>query len=219
MLDIIEAIPHLETLKYSGYDVYSYQPTYIMDYPRIVHLPDLEVADVTTPGCGLELLQCLEAPKLNFVHLDGEREMGYREEWIDGHMAQVSALIKRLPQRAPYLQRLDLHHIHFLHAETYAWLINQTEFTRLEELFIESSNIADPAFILPSTLHGQRLRRIELRGCKHITDSGLMIYIKARRVLGDDDFQLLVSGCPGVRDEHLARLYHLGTAEEVDADG
>jgi hypothetical protein len=33
MLDIIEATPHLESLKYYGCDLYSHQPTYTLNFP------------------------------------------------------------------------------------------------------------------------------------------------------------------------------------------
>ncbi|KAF8510979.1 hypothetical protein JB92DRAFT_3118507 [Gautieria morchelliformis] len=214
MLDTVEAIPRLKSLKYFGYEVYSYQPTSSLDFPRIVRLPNLEVADVTAPGCGLEMLQCLEAPNLRFLRLDGEREMGYREEWIYDGVAEVSPFLRRLPQRAPSIQRLDLHHLQYLQAETYVWLFNQTDFTHLEEVRIEGSNIADSAFVQPS-LHSLGLRRIELRDCELITGSGLMAYIEARQLLGNNDLQLLVSGCPGVGGEHLAQLSRW-TAEEVN---
>jgi hypothetical protein len=215
MLDTIQAIPHLKSLKYSALDHCSYQSTHTTNLPRVVHLPNLKAADVTTPGCGLEILLCLVAPNLRFVRLDGERKIGYRGTWKDGAFSQVSTLIRRLPHRAPCLQRLDLHHIHCLKAKTYAWLLNQADFTHLEELRVESSNIADSAFIQP-TLHGPRIRRIELKDCRHITGSGLMPYIKAKQRLGDEDFQLLVSGCLGVGDEDRAQMSCLGTsAEEV----
>ncbi|KAF8468655.1 hypothetical protein JB92DRAFT_1981715 [Gautieria morchelliformis] len=64
MLDTIEGIPHLKYLKYTGYEFFSYQNTYSLDCPRIVLLPHLEAADVIVPGCGLDILQCLEALSL-----------------------------------------------------------------------------------------------------------------------------------------------------------
>ncbi|KAF8521990.1 hypothetical protein JB92DRAFT_2888694, partial [Gautieria morchelliformis] len=64
MLDSIEGVPHLKYLKYTGYEFFSYQNTYSLNHPRIVLLPHLEVVDVIVPGCGLDILQCLEAPSL-----------------------------------------------------------------------------------------------------------------------------------------------------------
>jgi hypothetical protein len=147
MLNTIPAIPHIQDLKYSRYDVFSYQPTYSLDYPRLIPLPHLEVADVTVPGCGLNILQCFEAPALRSVRLDGWREYDYAEEWVDVGYTPVSASLKRLPQRAPNIRRLDLHCIEFLRPDTYDWLFSQTDFGHLEELRIEGSTITDTAFI------------------------------------------------------------------------
>ena len=52
-------------------------------------------------------------------------------------------------------------------------------------------------------------------GYENITGSALVAYIDARKLSGHD-FQLLVSRCPGVGDEHLAQLSCLVTVEEVD---
>ncbi|KAF8527243.1 hypothetical protein JB92DRAFT_950621 [Gautieria morchelliformis] len=213
-LDTMAAIPHLESLKYSGYEVFSYQDTHSLDYPRVVSLPHLDVANVTVPGRGLDILQCLQAPTLRSVRLDGWRTADYPERWNDDDYTDVSASLRRLPQRAPCIQKLDLHCIDFLRAETYIWLFNQNDFAHLEELCIERSTITDTAFTQTSTC-GPRLRRLELRGCENITGSALVAYIDARKLSGND-FRLLVSRCPGVGAEHLAQLSCLVTVEEVD---
>ncbi|KAF8532704.1 hypothetical protein JB92DRAFT_2840482 [Gautieria morchelliformis] len=64
VLNTIAAIPHLKYLKYSGYHFFSFQPSHSLDYPHLKVLPHLEEVDVTVPGCGLDILQCLEAPTL-----------------------------------------------------------------------------------------------------------------------------------------------------------
>jgi F-box-like len=213
-LDTIEAIPRLEFFKYSGYEVFSYQDTYSLDYPRVVSLPHLEMADVTVPGRGLDILQCFQAPTLRSVRLDGWRTEDYAERWNDDDYTDVSASLRRLPQRAPCIRKLDLHCIEFLRAETYNWLLNQNDFAHLEELRIEGSTITDRAFTQTSA-HGPHLRRLELRGCENITGCALVAYVDARKLSGHD-FRLLVSRCPGVKDEHLAQLSRLVTVEEVD---
>jgi hypothetical protein len=215
MLDTIAAIPHLETLEYSGYHIFSYQSTHSLEYPRIVPLPYLEAADVTVPGCGLDILQCLAVPNLRSLRLDGWRDEDFAEPWIDGNLTDVSASLKRLPQRAPCIRRLDLHRIEYLEAETFAWLFNQTDFARLEELRIEGSAITDTAFTR-SLSHGPRLRRLELRNCEHVTGSALMSYMEARQLSGDGDFRLLLSGCLGVDAECLAQLSRLVTVDDAD---
>ena len=214
-LDTITVTSHLKYLKYSGYDPFSYQDTYNLDHPRIVPLPYLEEADVTVPGCGLDVLQCLEAPTLWSVQLDGWREEGFEEDWDDEGFTNVSASLKCLPQQAPCIQKLNLHCIEGLRADTYNWLFNQTDFAQLEELHIEGSAMTDVPFAQSSS-HGPRLCQLKLINCEHITGSTLIAYIEARQTSGHvEDFLLLVSGCPGVGDEHLVQLSHLVTVEGI----
>lgn len=67
-----------------------------------------------------------------------------------------------------------------------------------------------------SSLHGPRLCQLKLINCEHITGSALIAYIEARQTSGHvEDFLLLVSGCPGVGDEHLVQLSHLVTVEGI----
>lgn len=215
-LDTIAAIPHLKYIKYSGYHIFSFQASHSLDYPRVEVLPYLEEGDVTVPGCGLDILQCLEAPSLRSVRLDGSREDGCGEEWDDEGITDVSASLKRLPQRAPCIQRLDLHCIEELQASTYKWLFSQTDFAHLEELRIEGSTMTDEAFIQSSS-HGPCLRRLELIDCEDITGNGLIAYIEAMQRSGyARDFSLFVSGCPGVEDKDLAQLSSLVTVEVPD---
>ncbi|KAF8517307.1 hypothetical protein JB92DRAFT_3142314 [Gautieria morchelliformis] len=215
-LNTIAAIPHLKYLKYSGYHSFSFQTSHSLDYPRVEVLPHLEEVDVTVPGCGLDILQCLEAPTLRSVRLDGSREDGQAEDWDDEGVTNVSASLKRLPQRAPRIQRLDLHSIEELRADTCEWLFSQTDFAHLEELRIEGSTMTDGAFTQSSSL-GPCLHRLELIDCEDITGNALITYIEARQLSGHvGDFQLLVSGCPGVEDKHLAEVSRFVTVEGVD---
>ncbi|KAF8483245.1 hypothetical protein JB92DRAFT_3031917 [Gautieria morchelliformis] len=214
-LNTIAAIPHLKYLKYSGYHFFSFQTSHSLDYPRVDVLPHLEEVDVTVPGCGLDILQCLEAPALRCVRLDGSREDGYAEDWHDEGVTNVSASLKRLPQRAPRIQRLDLHRIEELKADTCEWLFSQTDFAHLQELRIEGSTLTDAAFTQSSSL-GPCLHRLELIDCEDITGNALIAYIEARQLSGHaGDLQLLVSGCPGVEDKHLAELSRFVTVEGV----
>ncbi|KAF8520568.1 hypothetical protein JB92DRAFT_2895084 [Gautieria morchelliformis] len=215
-LNTIAAIPRLKYLKYSGYHFFSFQASHSLDYPRVEVLPHLEEVHVTVPGCGLDILQCLEAPTLRSVCLDGSREDGYAEDWDDEGVTHVSASLKRLPQRAPHIQRLDIHRIEELQADTCKWLFSQTDFAHLEELRIEGSTMTDEAFSQSSSL-GPCLRRLELIDCEDITGNALIAYIEARQPSGlAGDFQLLASGCPGVEAKHLAELSRFVTVEGVD---
>ncbi|KAF8498452.1 hypothetical protein JB92DRAFT_2984393 [Gautieria morchelliformis] len=201
--------------QYSGYHSFSFQTSHSLDYPRVEVLPHLDEVDVTVPGCGLDILQCLEAPTLRSVRLDGSREDGHAEDWDDEGVTNVSASLKRLPQRAPRIQRLDLHRIEELQADTCEWLFSQTDFAHLEELRIEGSTMTDEAFTQSTSL-GPCLHRLELIDCEDITGNALIAYIEARQPSGHaGDFQLLVSGCPGVEDKHLAELSRFVTVERL----
>jgi hypothetical protein len=63
----------------------------------------------------------------------------------------------RLPQQAPCIRKLDLHHVEFVTGEIYNWLLDQNDFADLEELRIEDFMITDKAFT-PTSTHGPRLR-------------------------------------------------------------
>ncbi|KAF8509452.1 hypothetical protein JB92DRAFT_2946653 [Gautieria morchelliformis] len=192
VLNTIAAIPHIKYLKYSGYHFVSFQTSHSLDYPQVKARPHLEEVDVTAPGCGFDILRCLEAPTLRSVCLDGSREDGYAEDWNDEGVANESASLKRLPQRAPRIQRLDL------------------------QLRIEGSTMTDEAFTQSSSL-GPCLHRLELIDCDNITGNALIAYIEARQLSGHaGDFQLLVGGCPGVEDKHLAKVSLFVIVEGVD---
>jgi hypothetical protein len=208
MLDIITAVPRLRSFRYAGVDVLSFQPTFSLDYPRIVEVPYLQEIDVTVPGCGLDIIQLLHAPNLRSVRLDGWREHDFAQEWEDGDDTPVSASLKRLPQRAPCIRSIDICFLEFLQPETFEWLLNQTDFAQLEELLIEGSTITDAA-LTHSGKHRPHLRRLELRDCENITGIGLMAYIKDRQSIGLENLELLVDGCLGVTEDHLIQLSQL----------
>jgi hypothetical protein len=213
MMDIIAAVPCLKSFKYSGLDVFSYERTYSLNYPRIIEAPHLQTVDITAPGCGLDILQSFHAPNLESVRIDGWREYDYAEEWGDGGYTPVSASLKRLPQRAPCVRTIDIRCLEFLQPETFEWLLKQTDFAQLEELRIEGSTITDAA-LTHSGKHRPHLRRLELRGCKHITGVGLMAYVMNRRSIGLDDLELLVSECPGISHDHLAQLSRVAHVQQ-----
>ncbi|KAF8501183.1 hypothetical protein JB92DRAFT_2976827 [Gautieria morchelliformis] len=207
-LNTIAAIPHLKYLKYSRYHSFSFQTSHSLDYPRVEVLPHLDEVDVTVPGCGLDILQCLEAPTLRSVRLDGSREDSHAEDWDNKGVTNVSASLKCLPQRAPRIQRLNRHRIEELQADTCEWLFSQTDFAHLEELRIEGSTMTDEAFTQPSSL-GPYLHRLKLIDCEDITGNALIAYIEARQPLGHAETSR-------VEDKHLAELSCFVTVEEVD---
>jgi hypothetical protein len=203
MLDTIAAIPCLESLVYSGCDVYKYQDTGSLDYSRVVRLPHLKLVDVTVPGCGMQILQCLEAPSLRSVRLDGWRHISQFDH--TDVFPDVSALLRRLPQRAPSIRRLEIDYLELLEPQTIRWLLGPNDCAALEELRIEGSYITDAVFN-ESVRHGS-LCRLELQNCPNITSIALKHYINS----SPQDFMLWFTECLGVANglEHLAHLSQL----------
>ena len=60
--------------------------------------------------------------------------------------------------------------------------------------------------------HGP-LRRLELRSCSNVTGSALEDYITSRHFSVPEDFQLVISACPGVTGWDLAKLSQLVDVE------
>jgi hypothetical protein len=167
-------------------------------------LPHLEEVDITVPGCGLDILQCLEAPTLRSVRLDGSREDGCAEEWHDEVLLCLHHSSACLSNHGAFRSSISI----ALRSCDRTHTICQTDFTYLEELRIKGLTITDEAFAQPSS-HSHCQRRLELIGCEGITASGLIAYINARQPsVRAEDFQLLVSGCPGVEERRLEfRIY------------
>ncbi|KAF8508325.1 hypothetical protein JB92DRAFT_3098038 [Gautieria morchelliformis] len=160
VLNIIAAIPHLKYLNYSGYHFFSFQTSHSLDYPHVELLPHLEAVDVTVPGCGLDILRCLEVPTLRSVRLYGSRGDGYAEDWNDEGVTNVSVSLKCLPQRAPGIQKLDLHRIEELQADTSEWLsarlICSSRRTSHRRLNHDRQSVYPIKFAWPGSCQGMR---------------------------------------------------------------
>ncbi|KAF8532665.1 hypothetical protein JB92DRAFT_2824287 [Gautieria morchelliformis] len=80
----------------------------------------------------------------------------------------------------------------------------------------QGSTMTDKVFTQSNSL-GLCLHWLELIDCEDITGNTLIAYIEVRQVSGHvEDFQLLVSGCPGVEDKHLGEVSHFVIVEGVD---
>jgi hypothetical protein len=211
VLDTIGATPHLKSFNYSAVHVHSYQITANIAHHRLVKVFQLSMVDINVPGCGLDILRCLDAPHLTSVSLNGARdddEDEGEEEWVDGDVVHVSIPLMRLPEHAPCIRRLNLDSIHYMRSETFICLLNQAQFVQLEELRVADSPINDAA-LTHSGSPSPHLRQLELRDCAAITGDALIHYITRGKPTWPTCFQLLIGGCPGVWDRDLERLSQL----------
>jgi hypothetical protein len=81
IMDILDTTKDLLRFTYRGTDVFSYNGTARLDHPRIVSMPHLISADVSAPGCGLDILRALDAPFLTNARFDGWRDERFTEDW------------------------------------------------------------------------------------------------------------------------------------------
>jgi len=174
-LDFIESIPHYFTFKSS--DVFSYCGTAELDYPRIITMPNLISADVSAPGCGLDIIRIFDAPLLSDVCFDAWREDDVDgQEWPDSLTTPISASLRRLAERSPLIKSVELHHTRmFDPLGDYKWLLSDSAFPQLEVLRFDSTDITDDAL-----QRARRLKRLELHACKEVTGAGLLRFVEGR---------------------------------------
>lgn len=200
-LDFVEALPHLQHFTFKSSDVFSYTTTSEIDYPRIISMPNLISADVSAPGCGLDIIRIFDAPLLTDVRFDGQRDEDgeYCEKWPDSLTMPISASLRRLSDRSLKIKRIELHDTRmFKPLEDFRWLLSDDAFPELEVLRFDSTDILDDA------LEGARgLKRLELRACDPgVTGAGLLRFVEGR----SECFELLLDSCPGVTQEDIDAL-------------
>jgi hypothetical protein len=192
-LDFIESIPHLQHFAFKSSDIFSYTDTSELDYPRIISMPNLISADVSAPGCGLDIIRIFDASILSDVRFDAWRE-GYFD-WEDSLTTPISASLRRLAERSPLIKRVELHHTRmFEPLKDYKWLLSDSAFPQLEVLRFDSTDITDDAL-----QRARRLKRLELHACKEVTGAGLLRFVEGR----DKSFELLIDSCPGVAQKDI----------------
>lgn len=210
MLDTISATNCLTFLKYFGPEVYSYQKTSSVDYPRIIKLLHLSHLDVTVPGCGLDILLRIEAPALHSVRLDGRADD--IEEWEDSEETPVSDGLRRLSQRSPSIQSIEMCHIPYLPPETFSRAIHQADFLQLENLVIKGGSLDDESLTLPGS-DNTSLTKLQLQDCQNITGDVLVSWSERQNFAACNGFTLRMSGCPGILEEHLVKMGQIITVE------
>ena len=202
ILDVLDSTKDLLHFTYRGTDVFSYSDTSDLDYPRITSMPRLISADVSAPGCGLDILRTLDAPLLTNARFDGWRDERFAEEWADSLTGPISASLRRLSERSPNLTHLELHSTKMLNADNdYQWLMSDSAFPRLEMLRLDAADITDSSLRLGAGKMGS-LKKLELRACEGVSGDGILKFAEGR----NRDFELLIDACPSVKPEDLAKL-------------
>ena len=198
VLDILKSTKKLLHFTYLGQDVFNY---YALK-SRIISMPHLISADVSVPGCGLEILRKLDAPLLTSVRFDGWRKAEFTEEWVDTLTKPISLALRLLSKRSPNLTHLELcstvMHKPF---NDYQWLMSDTAFPRLEVLRLYAPDINDITLRLGAG-RMRSLKRFELLACQGVSVTGILEFAKGRK----EGFELLIDACPGVKPEDLAEL-------------
>ena len=203
ILDILDTTKHLLHFTYSASDLFSYRSTEL-EFPRIISMPHLISADVSAPGCGLDILRALDAPLLTKVRFDGWSDEFYQEEleWDERVTEPISASLRLLSERSPNLTHLELRSTKFFNpVDDYQWLMSDSAFPRLEVLRLDATDITDGSLRLGAGKMGS-LKRLELRGCEGVSGDGILKFAEGR----NQDFELLIDACPGVKPEDLAKL-------------
>jgi hypothetical protein len=165
-------------------------------------MPHLISADVSVPGCGLEILCKLDAPLLTNVRFDGWRMENFGEKWEDTLTRPISRALRVLSKRSPNLTHLELcsteMHKPF---NDYQWLMSNTAFPRLEVLRLCASDITDITLRLGAG-KVRSLKRLELIACQGVSVNGILEFAKGRK----QGFELLIDACSGVKQEDIPKL-------------
>jgi len=197
MLNIFKHTPKVLRYTYGGMDEFSY--VRITGYD-LVHVPDLCAVDLTAPGCGLDVLRCLDAPSLRDIRFDGWREEGYTDGWSGLLFNILHNTFAGLSLRSKNIQRVDLHAIH-MRAHDYRCLFQ--DFPKLESLRFILSNITDEAFVGATC---PNLKHLELQRCENITGQGLLSFVEGRNLVSGNTFGLTILECNTVSPGEIESL-------------
>jgi hypothetical protein len=197
MLDIFKHTPKVLKYTYGGMDEFSYQHIIDLD---LVHVPDLWAVDLTAPGCGLDVLRCLDAPSLRDIRFDGWREEGYTGGWSELLFDDLHDTFASLSQRSKNIQRIDLHAINMREHDCRCLF---QDFPKLESLRLILSNITDEAFVGATC---PNLKHLELQRCENITGQGLLSFVEGRNLVSGDTFKLTILDCNTISPDEVESL-------------
>lgn len=198
VLDILDSSTDLQHFAYLSTDIFNY---FRITSPEI-SMPHLISANVSVPGCGLAIFCKLDAPRLTNVLFDGWRNESFAEEWVSTLTTPFSESLRLLSKRSPNLTHLELRSTQMYDpSDDYDWLMSHRAFPRLEVLRLYATDIADSNLQL-SAHRMKSLKRLELIACMGISGDGILKFAKTR----NQDFELLIDACPGVKPKDLTEL-------------
>jgi hypothetical protein len=211
LLDMLESMPHLQHFTFKSFDNFSYLPSSRIDYPRIIWMPNLVSADVSAPGCGLDILRVLDAPLLTAVRFDGYRPLEFQEGFPEALTIPIPASLRRVAERSPKIKCLELRstvmHRQF---EDYSWLLSDKSFPQLEVLRLDAADISDGTLLM-GTAQMRNLKRLELLNCENVSGAAVKRFVhwKGR----GKNFTVLIDACPSITQEDIMSLSKIAIVE------
>ena len=165
-------------------------------------MPKLNSLDASVPGFGLDILSKFDSPLLTNVRFDGWRDQEFAEEWVDSLTEPIIKNLRLLSRLSRNVTHLELRStvMHIL-GDDYRWLMSKNAFPRLEVMRLYAADITDSTLRLGA---GRRmsLKRLELLACVGVSGNGILDFVKGR----NQDFELLIDACPGVKPEERTKL-------------
>ena len=211
LLDMLESMPQLETFTFKSFDNFSYLVTSRMDYPRVISMPNLVSADVSAPGCGLDILRALDAPLLTALRFDGYRPPEYQEDFTEALTKPIPASLRRVAERSQKIKLLELRST-VMHSQfdDYRWLLSDKSFPQLEVLRLDAADISNETLLMGTAQMGN-LKRLELLNCKNV--SGLAVKRFVNWKGRGKNFEVLIDACPSITEEDIVPLSKIAIVE------
>jgi hypothetical protein len=204
LFDILESMPHLEHFTFKGSDNFSFCASSNINYPRVISMPNLVSANISAPGCGLDILRALDAPLLTAVRFDGYRPLEYQEDFVDALTIPIPASLRRVSERSPKITCLELRST-VMHRplDDYRWLLSGEAFPQLEVLRLNAADISDDTLLMGMG-RMRNLKRLELLNCENVSGAAVKRFVEGR----DKNFVLLilVDTCPSFTQEDMVSL-------------
>ena len=202
LFDMLESMPHLQHFTFKGSDNFSFCVSSKFNYPRVISMPNLVSADVSAPGCGLDILRVLDAPLLTAVRFDGYRPLEYQEDFVDALTMPIPASLRRVSERSPKITCLELCSTVMHHPlDDYRWLLSDEAFPQLEVLRLNAADISDDTLLMGMG-RMRNLKRLELLNCRNVSGAAVKRFVEGR----DKNFVVLIYACPSITQEDMMSL-------------
>ena len=202
LFDMLESMPHLQHFTFKGSDNFSFCTTSKINYPRVISMPNLVSANVSAPGCGLDILRVLDAPLLTAVRFDGYRPLEYQEDFVDALTIPIPASLRRVSERSPKITCLELRSTVMHHPlDDYRWLLSDEAFPQLEVLRLNAADISDDTLLMGMG-RMRNLKRLELLNCGNVSGAAVKRFVEGR----DKNFVVLIDRCLSITQEDMMSL-------------